>query len=207
MIEISFMKNNKQTKNYIFLLFISLQIFAACTSGNKNETYDVNKKYEELGGLTKPAFEANIASLEKELFDSNASFNQQKTADLMQGYLKYTSLFINDAKVPEYLFKAAGIARSVKLPTKSIELYTQVVKEYPEYEKKAEAMFLVAFVYDNDLNDKGKAKSVYKDFIEKFPTNQLANDAKERLKTIDMTDEEMIKMFEEKNNIKPDSAI
>jgi Tetratricopeptide repeat len=194
-------------KKYLIVVISTCSIFFAACNNSDKELYDPTKKYEELGNITKPAYETKIATLEKQLFDSSSSFNQEKTAELMQSYLKYTSVFISDPKVPEYLFKAAGIARTVKLPTRSIELYTQIIKDYPEYEKKPEAMFLIAFVYDNDLNNKEMAKSGYKNFMSKFPDNQLSVDAKERLKTIDMTDEELIKMFEEKNNIKTDSLL
>ena len=59
-------------------------------------------------------------------------------------------------------------------------------------------MFLVAFIYDTYLKQLDQAKTAYEKVIEKYPNHHLTRDAKLSIEHLGMSDEELIKMFEEK---------
>ena len=80
-----------------------------------------------------------------------------------------------------------------KFPADAI--YDAIYTQYPQYEKAAQALFLKAFTYDNDLKDKGTAKALYEEFLQKFPNDDFADDTQFLLKNLGKNDEEIIKSF------------
>ena len=60
-------------------------------------------------------------------------------------------------------------------------------------------LFLQGFVYESQLHNIIRAKEAYTEFIRKYPRHQLAKDAQFSIENLGKSDEELIKMFEEKN--------
>lgn len=146
---------------------------------------------------------ANIDSLESVFYADSLQLNTNTTTALMKAYIEFSTLFVADKELsPEYLYKAAALARANKLPVKAIRYYSQIENDYPGYIKNSEAAFLLAFTYDEDLNQKEQAKEAYQDVVDKYPGDMWAIQSEERLKTIDMSDEDLIESFRQKNNIK-----
>jgi len=80
---------------------------------------------------------------------------------------------------------------------KAVNLYDRIYTQYPNYEKAAQALFLKAFTYDNDLNDKGTARALYEEFLKKYPNDDFADDTQFLLNNLGKNDEEIIKGFKE----------
>ena len=59
-------------------------------------------------------------------------------------------------------------------------------------------MNLRAFLYDK-MDSKEEAKKAIKEIIEKFPNHSSIENHKARLKTIDLSDEELMELFEKQN--------
>ena len=51
------------------------------------------------------------------------------------------------------------------------------MKKYPQSAKVANVEFLIAFTYNNSLQDFDNAKKAYKTFIEKYPDSPLKQSA------------------------------
>ncbi|MDI6804535.1 MAG: outer membrane protein assembly factor BamD [Bacteroidota bacterium] len=71
----------------------------------------------------------------------------------------------------EELWKSSESLLQEQKYAEAIEKLTEIVKKYPKGEKAAEAQFLIAALYNNDLHDFEKAIAEYKKFVELFPDN------------------------------------
>lgn len=141
-----------------------------------------------------------IDSLENVVFVSDAAIDEHDARELLKAYEKYASRYGGDAvKGPEYLYKAAAVNRGLNNPLEAILIYDRILTKYPDYERNPEVAFLTGFTYEADLREPERAKEAYAHVIELYPDDKWAIEAKSRLQTIDMTDEELIKSFKEKN--------
>lgn len=91
----------------------------------------------------------------------------------------------------EYLFKGAEMARSLKSYNKSISLFDMVMTKYPETKKAASALFVKAFMMENDFKRIEEAKELYVQFLEQYPEDELADDVEVLLNNLGKTDEEL----------------
>ncbi len=114
-------------------------------------------------------------------------------------YIRICELFAllkpQDGQSPEYLHKAGETARAIRAFPKAVDLYDRIYAQYPTYEKAAQALFLKAFTYDNDLGDKATAKMLYEEFLQKYPKDDFADDTEFLLANLGKDDEEIIKSF------------
>lgn len=141
-----------------------------------------------------------IDSLENVVFTETFDLNEAAASELLRDYNMFTAKFpADDALCPEYLYKAAAIARGVDLPVRALKYYQQILSEYPGFIKNSESAFLLAFTYDEDLGEPKLAKEAYQYVIDTYPGDMWAEQSSERLKTIDMSDEDLIQFFMEKN--------
>jgi TolA-binding protein len=164
----------------IFYTLIILSVIAACKSEKqkKNELIQVN---------------------EKTLFnDRSKMLNHNLALSQVDLYKEYAEKYPDDTLAPVYLFRAADLAHGMRKNKEAMDMYKDFISRYPDHPKAAASLFLVAFVYDNDFQQKDSAKIKYREFLEKYPEHNLAPSAKAALDQIEMglTDEQLIKMFE-----------
>ncbi|MFT6333601.1 MAG: outer membrane protein assembly factor BamD (BamD/ComL family) [Saprospiraceae bacterium] len=141
-----------------------------------------------------------IVNLAKQIFVNPDKFginrlSAQKYVDACEAYALGNS---DSGMAPEYLYRAAEMARTLKTYPKALSIYDWIEDRYPNYEKSATTMFLKGFMLENELNDKESAREVYQEFATKFPKSDLQDDVKFLLDNIDKTDEEIMKMIEKK---------
>ncbi len=103
---------------------------------------------------------------------------------------------------PEALFHAVEDAVFVQHDAqRSIRLVDKLVADYPSFEQTPVAMFMLAnFIYDEQLHDLDKARATYQQIVDRYPNSPFANDAAISITQLGMTPEELIRMFEERNN-------
>jgi len=140
-----------------------------------------------------------IEELEVQVVSEGDQPTESTARKLMGEYIDFTNFQHNDELVPEYLFRAGTWANYIGRKKKAVELFTNLYTNYKSFDKRPEAMNMVAFIYDFELNEKQKAKEAYAVLIKAYPDHSFANDARMRLETIDLTDEELIKQFEQQN--------
>ncbi len=174
-----------------FVLFFATAALMTACGGASPEEQQVQQEKEELS--------TKIDSLENVLFGQEVNVDREVAAQLLQSYIKYTDTYPADDRSADYLYKGAGIARGVGVHSRALKMYQKILSDYPEFEKQPETYFLIAFTYDNDLKEIDQAKSAYQEVIQKFPEHEFAEQSKERLKTIDLTDEELIELFMKRN--------
>jgi hypothetical protein len=112
----------------------------------------------------------------------------------------YASLLRDGDKKADLLSKAAGLAKSIGNFNKSVQLYYQVSKDMPDHAKARTALFMQGFIYENDLADPVRAKSIYEDFLKRYPADaDYADDVEMSLKNLGKSPEQLLKEFEQKN--------
>ena len=139
-----------------------------------------------------------IRAQEDSLFNKMV-FDRRGALELRSVYIAYAERFPTDTLVPEYLFRAASVSRSLGEPQESLKLYDRVIKNFPSWSKIADAYYLRAFTIDSDLGRKGEAKTAYEEVIQRFPDHKFAADAKQMIENLQYTDEELIERFKRMN--------
>ena len=136
---------------------------------------------------------------EQKLFnDTSKMLNPAIANEELIAYKKFVSKFPQDTASPVYLYRAADLAHGLRHNREALDLYKQFVNSYPDNAKAASCLFLQAFIYDSDLQQKDSAKILYGQFLDKYPNHNLASSARASLEQIEMglSDEELIKLFE-----------
>ena len=65
------------------------------------------------------------------------------------------------------------------------EQYRFLRKEYPGSKYRFDALFTIGEIYKDDLNDPEEARTIFEDFLHRYPRNRLADDARAAMKEID----------------------
>lgn len=101
-----------------------------------------------------------------------------------------------DQKSPELLFDAAEMAKLLKTNNKALNIYDWLIESYPNYKKTPSALFIKAFILENEMNNIELAKAAYELFLEKYPDNDFADDARFSLENLGKSPEDVLKMIE-----------
>jgi TolA-binding protein len=110
--------------------------------------------------------------------------NVESAIALAKLYEEFANKFKKDEKAPVYLIEASKLYVDIGNYNKSIELLDYVIGRYPDSKTAAEALFLKAFVYENNLNDISRAKAAYEEFLRLYPNHEMAASVKQNMPTI-----------------------
>lgn len=173
--------------NKLFILLTALVIaFTSCSN-------DEAKKKEQADLSTK------IAELEIKVMDTvTYIIDYQVAKELGPAYIKYVKTYPQDSLAPDYLYKAAELNQALDKGNLSVKYYEQFLTDYPDNERAGTAMFQMAFVYENLVQNKELAVKYFNEFIEKYPNHPLVPSAEMSIENIDKSPEELIKEFQEK---------
>ena len=67
----------------------------------------------------------------------------------------------------------------------AIEQYRFLRREYPGSKYRFDALFTIGEIYKDDLNDPEEARTIFQDFLHRYPRNRLADDARSAVKELD----------------------
>lgn len=140
-----------------------------------------------------------IRAQEDSLF-ARPVFDRKGALRLYYVYLAFGQSFPQDTMVPEYLFRAASLSRSLGEPNKTLMLYDRLIADFPNWRRIPDAYYLRAFTIDADLKKKGEAKTAYEEVIKRFPEHKFAADARQMIENLQYTDEELIERFKRMND-------
>lgn len=142
----------------------------------------------------------NIKETEKKLInDSTKMLNRGLAESQLKAYADFTEKFPEDTRSEEFLYKAAELANSMGKTAVALDYYHSFCEKYPQSKKTPYALFLQAFIYENQLKNMDRAKEIYTAFLTTYPDHELAKDARFSLDNLGKSEEDLIKMFEEKN--------
>ncbi len=102
-------------------------------------------------------------------------------------YIAPTSVKADPAvnAVGELLLEQARAFHDKHLLEEAIGQFEFLRKEYPGSKYRVQALFTIAQIYKDDLNDNDKAKETLQEFLKRYPNSEEADDAKLALKEID----------------------
>ncbi|MEQ8703609.1 MAG: tetratricopeptide repeat protein [Phaeodactylibacter sp.] len=155
-------------------------------------------------GDTMIALEDELEALRMSIYDDSLARIDFRKADLYIQQSELYSLLLPDAEsTPVILFRAGEIARSARNYEKALDLYDKLCKVYPEYEKAPQALFMQAFILDNDLKRFDEAGQLYQSFIDQYPDDDFASSAQVLLENLGKDEEEIIRNLNSKAATQP----
>ncbi|MEO8589799.1 MAG: tetratricopeptide repeat protein [Flavobacteriales bacterium] len=166
-----------------FVLLACVALLAACGGGGKTETENTTEAVKRIRAMEDSVFE-------------NLAFDQRSAQALLDVYKAFATAHPVDSMAPEYLFRAAGVAKSVHDPDQCIRLYDRIIADYPSWHRLPDVFYLKAFTLDSELDRKGEARVAYEEVIKRFPDHAFARDAKAMIENLGLTDAELIEKFE-----------
>lgn len=137
-----------------------------------------------------------IEKLEKQVFSAESAIDPVVAGDLVQAYCDFADANPDDAKAPEYLFKAVDVSMNLNEPQRTISIIDKLLAEYPDYPRAQAALFVKAFIFETRYNNIDMAKKLYEQYLEMYPNGEFANDCKASIENLGLTPEELIKKFE-----------
>ena len=163
----------KRNSLIIFMVFA----FAACHSP-KEKALDTIKKLEAADSI----------------------FSPKAIEDLKTAYLDFAGKYPDDELSPEFIFKSAQRCNAIAQHEQAIKLFQSIIDKYPKSKRCEEALFLQGYIYENSMKDLAKAKETYTKFLEKYPNNELADDAKLAIQNLGKSPEEIFESFKHKKD-------
>lgn len=140
-----------------------------------------------------------IKKLESKVFTKGVELKEENVINLVDAYLLYAEQNPDDAKSPDFLFKALDVAVGINAegPQKAIEVADILIEKYPDFEMTPMATYIKGFVYESIVGDLDKAKAVYLQFLEMYPDNPMAEEVRTVVDNLGIPLEELIKTFEQ----------
>lgn len=134
--------------------------------------------------------------------DSLKTLNDSVAVSTLDLYISYANQFPEDSSSAEFLFKAADLALGINKAPKALESLSLLMERYPNSPKAPSSLFMQAFIHETAMEDKEGAKILFGQFMEKYPDHPLFSSAKASFDQLasGMTDEELIRLFESKQD-------
>jgi TolA-binding protein len=79
------------------------------------------------------------------------------------------------ANSPEALFQAAMDSKD---GNQKIDIYSELVRKFPDSKYASQAQFMMGFVYSEELKDYEKAEQTFQVMLKKYPDSELADSAR-----------------------------
>lgn len=136
-----------------------------------------------------------IDSLEAVLLDDSLGLSDQTASAIVKAYLQYADAYPKDSNAVDYLFKAADVMRGMYRYQDAIRTLDLVVERYPNSEKAPAALFYAGFILHNDTDQNNLAMPYFQKLIEEFPNHPLADDARNLLPLLNMSDEQILEFL------------
>lgn len=157
------------------------------TSTPDSQNLDADKLFKE------------ISKLETKLSKATEVTDEMPAAiALVKKSQVFGETFPDDERSPSVLFKGADVARGIGNYGKGIQLWGMVWRNYPDFERAPDALFLQGFTFENNLFDYKNAKDYYINFLSKHEEHPLAEQVKLALRNLGKSPSELIEEFEKK---------
>ena len=124
---------------------------------------------------------AAAAVLEISALEALAPEDSVAARALLRAYAEFGNHHHNDERTPEFLFRRALALNRGGNPYMAVAQWSDVHDGFPDYERKADCVFWVAFVSENELGDKERAKKAYLLLLEEYADSQFAEAARHAL--------------------------
>lgn len=185
---------------FFLLLLLTLALWTACTSDKPEtatETAQAAPKAMDIP-TDRMALLNGINELRQKVYNQQTNQFDKTASGRYIAYIEqYAKTASDDPQAVNFLFQGAETARSIRAYTKALAIYDLIYHKFNTHPKHAQALFLKAFTYDNDMNQPDRARPIYEEFMTKHPEDEFADDTKFLLENLGKSDEEIIKKFEQ----------
>ena len=156
-------------------------------------------------------FVAGCAKNEKVQFEEATSLVQaKKYKEAITSFENIAKEFPTSDFAPDALYQIAKLYQAGVVPEidqiqsqqKAVEFFQKVFVNYPKYESAPAALFMSGFILANNLGNYNEATITYKKFLEAYPTNEFADDAKGELDNMGLSPEEIITKHQTQISVK-----
>lgn len=163
----------------IWLFAVLIVVISACTD-HKQQKIDLIKGEEE-----------------KLFSDVTAPINLEKAQNLINQYSQFVAEYPEDTMSPVFIFKTAEIQMNTLKYKESLTTLDTLIEVYPDSKLVPMAMHLKGFIWDDKLHSVEMARICFEKLIEQYPDHQLSANAKDYLKILGLSPEEVIRRFEQ----------
>ncbi len=115
---------------------------------------------------------------------------------LLNAYESFADKYPANSQSVGYLYKAADFYVSMGKPLRGITLYQKIYDNYPNSEKRAYALFVQGYVFEDKAHNYENAQLKYHQFLREYPNHPLAKDVTLSLMNLGKTPEQMVAEFE-----------
>ena len=171
----------RKTACIFLVITLVSSVFISCRSARDKEMDNIKAlkhSYEQSGKTEHP----DMALAQK----------------LDAAYKDFISHYPKDSATPALLYNDALLNNNplAKVDQAIIQL-KQIVASYPESRFAPQALMLMGFLYEVNLNDANHARDSYQKLVDKYPSSPLANDAR---RSIEDMGKDWNSMFKEKKD-------
>lgn len=144
----------------------------------------------------------DIDSLETKLKQANpdAPYDRASALHLVRLYQDYYNQNSKDTLSGEFLFRAASLSVTLEKPQQAVNRLVTYYDTYKTASRRPEALYLIGFIYENEMDNPEKALEFYDRVIEVFPDNFWAEQARAAKTFLGLSEEEIIKKLESGHN-------
>ena len=96
-------------------------------------------------------------------------------------------------------FALAESFRFQNRPREALDNYKIFIERYPEMQPSALSLFLVGYIYGNNLHMYDSAKYHYEHFLQKYPDHELAPSVKMELETMGKSPQQVLESATERD--------
>ncbi len=148
----------------------------------------------------------NANKLKTELLEMDALFSKAESiTDLKaaQSFIskseRFAKAFPADSLSPQFLFKSAGVAKTIGNIDEAYRLWDQLLDQYPDNFWAPPAAFLKGYTAETELADREKALRHFEEFLQRYPESEFAGQARRQIELLkgNKTPEELVKEFEQ----------
>lgn len=181
----------KSAAKYLLPFFSLLLLIGLASCNNSSSATTLDPTAENKALMTEFS---GLADAETGLL------NQTASVAFVERAISFSDQFPKDTLAAMPLYRSAEISRSIGKPSEAIDTYQKVIERYPSFSKAAEARFMLAFSYDEDLKDLDKARSAYETYLQLHPNHTFADDAQMLLRNLGKSDEQILQELEAQLN-------
>jgi len=103
---------------------------------------------------------------------------------------KFEKKFPKDHRTPEVVLAHAMALQGEKRYDEAIETYRRLMDKYPQSSEAYKGMFLLGYMYYEDMKENNKALEIFNAFIKAYPDSELVTSAKVLVENIGLPVEE-----------------
>lgn len=141
-------------------------------------TWGLIRVHEKSEGRAEPferARERIVARLKPALTDS---LYQSEVARLRERYKVKVLVDLDQELEGKSADEMMKLATETTNPMDKIEYYRALLRKYPQYERAAEAQFMIGFLFSEELHNAAAARTEYEKVVQKYPTSEVAESAR-----------------------------